>query len=110
MTTDTGIKFKVETSSKERYQQLLEFIIIDIIKLEQQHNSGQDIINIYTNPIINSSFNKHLMSWDIIHLHLLHPYEGVMKEMCRHQTIDGLLKHCPKKIKKHHVQYATHQK
>ena len=37
MTIDTGIKFKVETLSKERYQQLLYFITIDILKLEQQH-------------------------------------------------------------------------
>ena len=33
MTTDTGIKFKVETSAKERDQQLLDFNIIDILKL-----------------------------------------------------------------------------
>ena len=32
--TDTGIKFKVETSARERYQQLLDFITIDILKLE----------------------------------------------------------------------------
>ena len=37
MTIDTGIKFKVETSAKERYQQLLDFITIDILKLEQQN-------------------------------------------------------------------------
>ena len=37
MTTDTGIKFKVETSSKERYQKLLDFINIAILKLEHQH-------------------------------------------------------------------------
>ena len=35
MTTDTGIKFKIETPAKERDQQLLDFITIDIIKLEQ---------------------------------------------------------------------------
>ena len=33
MTIDTGIKFKVETSAKERYQRLLDFITIDILKL-----------------------------------------------------------------------------
>ena len=37
ITTDTGIKFKVETSDKERDQQLLDFITIDILKLEQQN-------------------------------------------------------------------------
>ena len=40
MTTDTGIKFKFETSSKERYQQLFSFITIDILKLEQKHTSS----------------------------------------------------------------------
>ena len=35
MTTDTGMKLKVETSSKEIDQQLLEFVTIDILKLEQ---------------------------------------------------------------------------
>ena len=40
MTTYTGIKFKVETSAKERDQQLLDFITIDILKIEQQHNSN----------------------------------------------------------------------
>ena len=35
MTTDTGMKLKVETSSKEINQQLLEFVTIDILKLEQ---------------------------------------------------------------------------
>ena len=31
-TTDTGIKFKVETSAKERDQHLLDLINIDILK------------------------------------------------------------------------------
>ena len=62
MTTDTCIKFKVETSTKERDQQLLDFITIDILKLEQQHNSSEEIINLSVNPIINSSFKKHPMS------------------------------------------------
>ena len=62
MNTDTGIKLKVETSSKERDQQLLYFITIDIIKLEQKHTSSQDIITLTMSPIINISFNKHRMS------------------------------------------------
>ena len=33
MTTDIGIKFKVETPAKEIYQQLLEFITI----VEERH-------------------------------------------------------------------------
>ena len=36
-TTDTGIKFKVETSAKERDQKLLGFITIGVLKLEQKH-------------------------------------------------------------------------
>ena len=67
MTTDTGIQFKVETLSKERYQQLLYFITIDILKLEQQHPSSQDIITLPMNPRINICFNKHPMSWELIH-------------------------------------------
>ena len=84
MTTDTGIKFKVETSSKERYQQLLDFITIGILKLEQQNTSSQDIITLTINPIINSCFNKHPISWEIIHCRLLHYSVSVMKEMFRH--------------------------
>ena len=62
MTTDTAIKFKVETSDKERYQQLFEFVTIDIIKLGQKHPSSKYIINLPMNKIINISFNKHPMS------------------------------------------------
>ena len=42
MTKYTGIKLKVETTVKERYQQLLDFITIGIIKIEQQHHSSRD--------------------------------------------------------------------
>ena len=51
-------------------------------------------------PIINSSFNKHPMPWEIIHHRPLHPYYSAMKAMCRHQTLDGLPKQFPKKIHK----------
>ena len=61
MTKDTGIQFKVETSAKERDQNILYFITIDILKLEQKHPSSWDIINLSINTIINSSFNKHPM-------------------------------------------------
>ena len=61
MTTDTGMKFKVETPYKERYQQLLEFITVDILKLEDQHPSSQETTTIPMNTIINSSFKKYLM-------------------------------------------------
>ena len=40
MTTDKGIKFKVEISAKERDQQLLDFIYIAILKIEQHHPSS----------------------------------------------------------------------
>ena len=49
-------------------------------------------------PIINSSFNKHIMSWEIIICRLLYPYESVMKEMCRHKILTGFQNQCTKKI------------
>ena len=110
MTTYTGIKFKVETSAKEKYQQLLDFITIDILKIEQHHNYSEDIMELSKNPIINRSFNKHPMSWELIHRRLLHPCESVMKAMCRNQTIDGLPKIFPRKYTKHHAQSSTQQK
>ena len=58
------------------------------------------MITLPMTPIINSSFNKHPMSWDLIHCRLLHPSDSVMKSMCRHQTIYGLPKQCPNKINK----------
>ena len=93
ITTDTRIKFKVETSSKEIYQQLLDFITIDVLKIEQQHPSSQDIITLPMNPIINSSFKKHPMSWELIHRHILLSSDSVVKEICCHQTLYGLPKH-----------------
>ena len=100
MTTDIGIKFKVETSAKERDQQLLDSISIDVTNIEQQHYSDQDIITLPMNPIINSYFNKNTMSWELIHRRLIHPSYSVMKAMRRHQTLDGLPKQFPKKIHK----------
>ena len=51
------------------------------------------------NPIINISFNKHPMSWELIHWRLLYPYESVMKAIFRHQTLDVIPKF-PNKIHK----------
>ena len=48
--------------------------------------------------MVHSYFNKHTISWELIHRRLLHPSDGVMKEIFRHQTINGLPKHFPKKI------------
>ena len=100
MTTDTGIKFKFETSAKKIDQQLFNLITIDILKLEKQHSSSQYTIILPMNPIINGSFNKHPMSWEIIHCRLLHPYGSITKEKCCHQTLYVLQKHCTKKIHK----------
>ena len=90
MTTDRRIKLIVETSAKEIDKQLLYFITIDILKLEQQYPSSQDIITLPMNPIINRSFNKQHMPWDLIHCRLLFHYDSVMKAMCCHQNLDGL--------------------
>ena len=48
--------------------------------------------------MVHSYFNKHTISWELIHRRLLHPYEMFMKEIWRRQIIIGLPKHCPKKI------------
>ena len=52
------------------------------------------------NPIINRSLKKDPMSWELIHLRLLHPSEIFTKPMCHNQTLDGLPKHCTNKIQK----------
>ena len=77
----------------------MEFITIDVINTEQQHPSYQDIIILPMNPIINSSFNKYPVSWELIHRCLLYPPESVMKVMCRNQTLTSLPKHYPNKPK-----------
>ena len=100
MTTDTGMKLKVDTTENERYQQLLNFITIDVLKIKEQYPSSLYIITLLMTTIINSSFNKHPISWGIIHFRLLHRSKSVMKAMCRHQTLDGLPKHCPNKMNK----------
>ena len=112
VTNDHQYRCKIKSwkSAKERDQKLLDFITIDILKLEQQHNSSEDIINLSMNPIINTSFNRHLMSWDIIHHRLLHPSESVMKTICCHQTLYGLPKVLLRKYAKDHEQYYTQQK
>ena len=56
ITTDTGMKLKVETTVKERYQQLLKFVIIDLLKIEPKNTSGQDTITMPMTQIINSFF------------------------------------------------------
>ena len=100
ITTNTGNKLKIETTVKEIDQKLLDSITFDVFNIEQQHPSIQDIITLPMTPIINSSFNKHPMAWELIHSRLLHPPDSVMKAMCRHQTLNFLPKHCPKKLNK----------
>ena len=56
--TYTGKKLKVETSVKEINQQLLEFIKIDVINIEQHNSSDHDIITLLMTKTRNSSFNK----------------------------------------------------
>ena len=94
------MKLKVETTCKERYQQLLNFININGLKFDYQHPSSQYITPLPMTPIINSSFNKHPMSWEIINLRLIHLSNSVMKEMCHNQTLDGLTINHPKKLNK----------
>ena len=57
------MKLKVEITAKERDQQLLEFITIDVLNIEQQHPSSRDIITLLMTLIIISSFNKRPMLW-----------------------------------------------
>ena len=88
--TDSRIKLKVETTVKERDKQLLEFISIDILKMEKKHLSSHYIITVPMTSIIKSSFNKYPMSWELIHCRLLHPSESAIKAMCHYQTLDGM--------------------
>ena len=80
ITTSTVMKLKVETAVKQIYEQLLGLINIDVLNIEQQHPSGQDIITVPMTPIINSSFNKHPISWEFIHCRLLHPSDSFMNQ------------------------------
>ena len=49
------------------------------------------------NPIFNIDLNKHPMSWEPIHQHLLHPSESVMKSIYCQQNLTGIPKQCTKK-------------
>ena len=44
--TDTGKKPKLKTRAKEKYQQLLDFITIDVLNIEQQYCSDQENITL----------------------------------------------------------------
>ena len=74
------------------------FVTIDSLKIEQQHPSGQEIITLPTTPIINSYFNKHPMSWELIHCRILQPYDSFIKAMFRPQPLTGLPKEYPNKL------------
>ena len=99
ITTDTKMKLKVETTFKEMDQQLLDFITIDILKIEHQHPSCQHIITLHMTPITNTSFNKHLMPQKLIRCHLLHHSNSTMKAMFCNQTLNILPNYCSKKLK-----------
>ena len=85
-------------NSKINRPKILDFIIIGVLRVEQQHYSDRDIITISTTPIINSYLNKHTMSWELIHWYLLHPSDSVMKSMWHNQNLIVLPKHCPDKL------------
>ena len=87
ITTDTGKKLKVVATFNERYQQVLELIIIDSLNIGQQYSSYHHIITLPMTLIINISFNKHSISLEPIHRNLIHPSYSVMKSMCRHQNL-----------------------
>ena len=63
VSTYTRKKLNVDSTFKEKYQKLLEFITIYVVRVEQQQSIYQDIITLPMNPIINSYFNKHPMKW-----------------------------------------------
>ena len=88
------MKLKVETTENKRDKQLLDLITIDVLKIEHKYSSSKYIITLPMTPITNSYFNKHPMSWEIIHCRLLQPSNSVMKAIFRHQTQYGL----PKKL------------
>ena len=77
--TDMGNKIKVETDTKYIEKQLLEYILIDIIKVLKHPLLEQNIINISMDPIINISFKKSRMTWELIYCRLFHTSDSVMK-------------------------------
>ena len=76
----------------------MDFVTIDILNIEQQSLSVQDFITLSMTPIINISFNKYTISWELIYRHIFHPHDSVMKAMLCYQTLTGLPKHYPKKL------------
>ena len=93
-------KLKFERTVQERYQQLMDFITIGVINIGQQQYPYHYIIYIPMTAMINIYLNKHPMSWELIHCRILHPSDSVMKVMCCHQTLNGISKHCHKKLNK----------
>ena len=89
------------TKSKQQSRKistLLDFITIDVLKIEQQHFSDQDIITLPMISIIKISFNTHTISWELIHRRLLHPSYSVTKTMRHHLTMNVPPKHFSKKL------------
>ena len=61
-------------------------------------------------PIINTSFNKHPLALELIHRHLLHPYDIFIKGICRHKSHKWPTKHCPKQNKHRTTYNILHRK
>ena len=62
-TTALGNNLKIEIDTKHRYQQLIDFIPIEIIKVYKKPLSEPNIITISVDHIINNSFNKTPITW-----------------------------------------------
>ena len=60
-------------------------------------------------PIINSSFNKTPMTWELIHSRLPYPSEIVMKSIFRHKPFTGPPNQFPKKKATPFTSYCTEE-
>ena len=76
-TTDL-IKNSKLKNTHHRYQLLLYFIPIEILQVDKQPSSEQNIINLSMSITINIPFNETPMTWDLIHGLLLHTSYSVM--------------------------------
>ena len=82
----------------------MDFIKIDVLNIEKQHYPEQDMFTPPTIPIINSYFNKHPISWELIHRCLLQTYASVMKSMRHHKSLTRLPKTMLLEVKPHNMQ------
>ena len=61
ITTDIGMKVKVGTTVKEIHKQVLAFITISVIKIEQQNSSSLYIITIPISPLLSNSLLSQML-------------------------------------------------